>query len=157
MRKVQGERGSLSLIHIWFNTFVYAEVGPFPQIVNAMVAVSAIATTFATFFFGTLSDRAGKRKPFISIGYIIWGIFTIAFGLTGLLTKFTMNIWALATVIVLADTVMSFFGSMGNDAGFNAWTADLISDDNKGAIEMCIRDRHMHPLLIFYRYIHVTL
>lgn len=118
----------------WFNTFVYAEVGPFPQIVNAMVAVSAIATTFATFFFGTLSDRAGKRKPFISIGYIIWGIFTIAFGLTGLLTKFTMNIWALATVIVLADTVMSFFGSMGNDAGFNAWTADLISDDNKGAI-----------------------
>ena len=103
----------------WFNTFVYAEVGPFPQIVNAMVAVSAIATTFATFFFGTLSDRAGKRKPFISIGYIIWGIFTIAFGLTGLLTKFTMNIWALATVIVLADTVMSFFGSMGNDAGFS--------------------------------------
>ncbi|OQC10852.1 MAG: Major Facilitator Superfamily protein [Tenericutes bacterium ADurb.Bin087] len=122
----------------WFNTFVYAEIGPFPQIVNAMVAVSAIATTFATFFFGTLSDRAGKRKPFISIGYIIWGIFTITFGLTGLLTKFTMNIWALATVIVVADTIMSFFGSMGNDAGFNAWTADLIDDDNKGAIGTAI-------------------
>ncbi|MGI6734851.1 MAG: DUF2804 family protein [Bacilli bacterium] len=118
----------------WFNTFVYEEIGAFPQIVNAMVAVSAIATTFATFFFGTLSDRHGKRKPFISIGYIIWGIFTVTFGLTGLLTKLTMNIWTLATVIVVADTIMSFFGSMGNDAGFNAWTADLIDDNNKGAI-----------------------
>lgn len=61
----------------WFNTFVYAKIAKDPTIISWMVAISAIATTIATFLFGTLSDRKGKRKNFIGIGYILWGIFTI--------------------------------------------------------------------------------
>ncbi|MFA5485971.1 MAG: MFS transporter, partial [Bacilli bacterium] len=39
-----------------------------------MVALSAAAATITTLFMGALSDRLGKRKAFISFGYIAWGI-----------------------------------------------------------------------------------
>ena len=51
----------------WFNTFVYEKIAPNPSIIMWMVIVSAVMTTFSTFLFGTLSDRIGKRKPFINI------------------------------------------------------------------------------------------
>ena len=116
----------------WFNTFVYAKIGKDPSIITGMLICSAAATTFATFFFGTWADRTGKRRTFISIGYILWGIFTIAFGLTEFISK---DLYLLAAVmVVLADTVMSFFGSMGNDAGFNTWTNDCMTTKNRGQI-----------------------
>ncbi|MBQ7860668.1 MAG: MFS transporter [Clostridia bacterium] len=95
-----------------------------------MLICSALATTFATFFFGTWADRTGKRRKFIAIGYILWGIFTIGFGLTKFISK---DMYMLAAVsVVVADTVMRFFGSMGNDAGFNTWTTDILTDKNRG-------------------------
>ncbi len=116
----------------WFNTFVYAKIGKDPSIITGMLICSAAATTFATFFFGTWADRTGKRRKFIAYGYILWGIFTIAFGLTEFISK---EMYLLAAVlVVLADTVMSFFGSMGNDAGFNTWTNDIMTDKNRGQI-----------------------
>ncbi len=116
----------------WFNTFVYAKIGKNPSIITGMLIFSAAATTFATFFFGTWADRTGKRRRFISIGYILWGVFTIAFGLTEFISR---DLYVLAGVmVVVADTVMSFFGSMGNDAGFNTWTNDIMTDRNKGQI-----------------------
>lgn len=71
----------------WFNTFVYAKIAKDPTIISWMVAISAIATTISTFLFGCVSDRKGKRKIFIATGYILWGIFTIVFGLTQYLTN----------------------------------------------------------------------
>lgn len=116
----------------WFNTFVYAKIGKDPSIITGMLICSALATTFATFFFGTWADRTGKRRIFISAGYILWGIFTIAFGLTEFISK---DLYLLAAIlVVLADTVMSFFGSMGNDAGFNTWTNDIMTENNRGQI-----------------------
>ena len=116
----------------WFNTFIYAKIAKDPAIISWMVGVSATATTFATFFFGTLADRMGTRKPFVSWGYIMWGICTIAFGLTEFIPKEQLIIAAI--MVVVADAVMSFFGSMGNDAGFNAWTNDMMHDGNRGQI-----------------------
>ncbi len=116
----------------WFNTFVYTKIGKDPSIITGMLICSALATTFATFFFGTWADRTGKRRTFISLGYILWGIFTICFGLTEFISK---DLYVLAGIsVVLADTVMSFFGSMGNDAGFNTWTTDILTDNNRGQI-----------------------
>ncbi|MEG2015312.1 MAG: MFS transporter, partial [Clostridia bacterium] len=109
----------------WFNTFVYAKIAKNPDIINWMVAISAVATTFSTFFFGTVSDRRGSRRPFVAYGYIIWGLFTIAFGLTEFISK--TNYVLAGVLVVIADMVMSFFGSMGNDAGFNAWTNDIMT------------------------------
>lgn len=116
----------------WFNTFIYAKIAKDPSIISWMVGVSATATTFATFFFGTLSDRLGRRKPFIAWGYIIWGLCTIGFGLTEFIPKEQLIV--AAVMVVVADAVMSFFGSMGNDAGFNAWSNDLMCDGNRGQI-----------------------
>ncbi len=123
----------------WFNTFVYANIAGDPSIITWMVAISAIVTTFSTFFFGTLSDRAGKRKPLIAIGYILWGIFTIVYGSTMYIPGTITNYLVVASVlVVMADAIMSFFGSMGNDSGFNAWLSDSLNNDNKGAIGIAL-------------------
>lgn len=116
----------------WFNTFVYAKIAPNPSIITWMVAVSAIVSTLSTFISGTGSDRMGKRKPFIVTGYILWGVFTIAFGLTEFLPL--RNVVAMATMVIVADAVMSFFGSLGNDAGFNPWTTDITNKNNRGGL-----------------------
>ena len=123
----------------WFNTFVYAKIAKDPTIISWMVAISAIATTISTFVFGTLSDRRGRRRTFIGIGYILWGIFTILFGTTEFITKSPSAgtagvVFIAATSVVLADAFMSFFGSMGNDAGFNAWLNDNMTESNRGTI-----------------------
>ncbi len=123
----------------WFNTFVYAKIAKDPTIISIMVGVSATATTISTFLFGCVSDRIGKRKILISLGYILWGVFTIAFGLTEFITSGNVgqgaNIMLTAGIAVIsADAIMSFFGSMGNDIGFNAWINDNMNDNNRGQL-----------------------
>ena len=68
----------------------------------------------------------------------MWGIFTIIFGMTEMISNGTVGngskISMLAAVLViLADDVMSFFGSIGNDSGYNAWTNDMTTDKNRGS------------------------
>jgi MFS family permease len=67
----------------WFNTFVFDTITPDPRPVAWMVAASAITATLTTLLMGTLSDRTrtrwGKRRPYILIGYILWGLSTILF------------------------------------------------------------------------------
>ncbi|MCM1134557.1 MAG: MFS transporter [Clostridium sp.] len=116
----------------WFNNFVYDKIAPEPAIVSWMVGVSAVVSTFCTFLVGTWGDRIGKRKPFICIGYIFWGLFTFLFGATELIPKNPLFIAAAA--VVLADAVMSFFGSLGNDGGFSPWTTDISNEQNRGKL-----------------------
>ncbi len=123
----------------WFNTFVYAKIAKDVNIVTLMVITSALVTTFSTFFFGALSDRLGTRRRFVSIGYIAWGALTILFGLTEFVgtgavgSGSKLSILA-AVLVILADDAMSFFGSMGNDSGFNVWSNDMTTDKNRGQV-----------------------
>lgn len=120
----------------WFTTFVYAKISGNVSIVTWMVIVSALVTTISTFVFGTLSDRLGKRKIFVSAGYMIWGCATILFGLTEYAR--TSGVGALIALsgflVVATDAIMSFFGSMGCDCGYNVWLNDYTNDTNKGQI-----------------------
>ncbi|MEG1275880.1 MAG: MFS transporter [Ruthenibacterium sp.] len=123
----------------WFNTFVYAKIAKDSTIVTLMVIVSALVTTVSTFLFGTLSDRVGKRRRFLSFGYIAWGIFTILFGFTEFISSGTVGggskVAVLAAVlVVVTDAVMSFFGSMGNDSGYSAWSNDMTTEKNRGQV-----------------------
>ena len=123
----------------WFNTFVYEKIAKDPTIISWMVAISATATTISTFVTGTATDRRGRRRLAVSIGYILWGIFTILFGTTEFIMKGagsgTASVLMTAGVaVVAADAIMSFFGSMGNDSGFNAWMNDHMNERNKGQI-----------------------
>ncbi len=120
----------------WFNTFVYAKIAKDPSIVSWMVAISSIATTFSTFYFGTLADRMGRRKPFVVIGYLAWGVFTITFGLTQFISS--ENLLLAAILVVICDAIMSFFGSMGNDSGFNSWSNDHMTVSNRGQLGACL-------------------
>lgn len=120
----------------WFNTFVYAKISGDVNIVTWMVIVSALVTTISTFFFGTISDRRGKRKFFISTGYVIWGITTIIFGLTEYARQSEIGTLIVLSgfLVVLTDAVMSFFGSMGYDCGYNVWVNDYTDAKNKGQV-----------------------
>jgi MFS family permease len=73
------------------------------------------------------------------LGYILRGIFTIAFGLTEFITSGSIGrdatlIMTAGIAVVSADAIMSFFGSMGNDIGFNAWINDNMNDNNRGQL-----------------------
>ncbi len=115
----------------WFNTFLFDTITPDPGPIAVMVAVSAIVATLTTLVVGTLSDRIGKRKPFILYGYTLWALSTIAY---------PMSAWAKSTqiailLVVLLDAVMTFFGSSANDAAFNAWVTDITDETNRGTAE----------------------
>lgn len=131
---VLGMAGQLcwNVENAWFSTFVYNKIAPDPSIISWMVGLSAVVTTFCTFLVGTWSDRIGKRKPFVSIGYVFWGVFTIVFGLGEFIPKSPITL--AATFVVLSDAVMSFFGSFGYDAGFSIWTTDISNASNRGRL-----------------------
>lgn len=119
----------------WFNTFVYDEITPDPRPVAWMVAASAITATLTTLLMGTLSDRTrsrwGRRRPYILIGYVLWGLSTVLFP-----TVAYIKVASLAVImVVVADSVMTFFGSTANDAAFNAWTTDIATSESRGRVE----------------------
>lgn len=119
----------------WFNTFVFDTITPDPRPVSWMVAASAIVATLTTIFMGTLSDRSrskwGRRKPYILFGYILWGAMTVLFPTTALIKNISLAV----LMVVLLDSLMTFFGSTANDAAFNAWTADVAPADQRGKVE----------------------
>lgn len=119
----------------WFNTFTYDTITHDPSPVAWMVGASAITATLTTLFMGTLSDRTrsrwGRRRPYILIGYVLWGLSTALFP-----TVAYLKVTSLAVImVVVADSIMTFFGSTANDAAFNAWTADVATSDTRGRVE----------------------
>jgi MFS family permease len=119
----------------WFNTFVYDTITPDPRPVAWMVAGSAVTATLTTLVMGTLSDRTrsrwGKRRPYILIGYVLWGLSTILFP-----TVAYIKVTSIAVLmVVLADSLMTFFGSTANDAAFSAWTVDVATPETRGRVE----------------------
>ncbi len=126
----------------FLNLYVYRTVTTKLSVVSAMVAASAVVATLTTIIMGWVTDRVGKRRPFMVYGYIIWGVSVMIFAL---FTPDNMqNIFhtdrnkaiILASVfIVIADCVMTFFGSTANDAAFNAWVTDNTTVSNRGKTE----------------------
>lgn len=96
-----------------------------------MVIFSAITATVTTIFAGGLCDRSGKRKPFISIGYILWGLTIIMF--VAVPTDFSPEKGAaVVAILVIFDCIMTVAGSTANDAAFNAWVTDVTDVSNRG-------------------------
>ncbi len=114
----------------WYPNFVYAKIAPDASIISWMVALSALASTFGCFVWGTLGDRLGKRRPQMLIGYAAWGITVVLFGLTEYVDH--SDLAKLTALVVFADCVMSFIGAMANDSGFIAWTTDITEEGNRG-------------------------
>ena len=102
-------------------------------VTTLMVILSAIAATATTIFAGGLSDRTGKRKPFIALGYIFWGFTIMLFALLPMKAE-PSKVGLIAALLVFFDCLMTFAGSTSNDAAFNAWVADVTDKTNRGKL-----------------------
>ncbi len=142
--------------NMYFNTFLYnsvyagasqAAVDGSISVMSAiskMVALSAATAVITTFIMGTLSDKMKKRKLFISMGYIAWGIVTAAFGfiskenIAAIIGSSASEIRILSVTVwtvIIMDSVMTFMGSTSNDSVFNAWVTDVTNPSNRPKVE----------------------
>ena len=110
--------------------------------INWMTTASAVVATLTTFFMGALSDRFGKRRIFIALGYTIWGVFVFLFGVASFSNMEAIAGGDPATAILLVgvfnviiDCLMTFFGSTSNDAAFNAFVTDQTSEQERPLLE----------------------
>ncbi|MBQ8028861.1 MAG: MFS transporter [Clostridia bacterium] len=151
-----------NLENMYFNTFLYNEIyagstySPVYLYANGimqpttaisrMVALSAITAVVTTFIMGTFSEKMKKRKAFISIGYIVWGVITALFGF---ITKenvaaiFGLNdeakiLFCTIWMVIIMDMVMTFMGSTSNDSAFNAWVTDVTNPSVRPTVETAL-------------------
>lgn len=102
-------------------------------VTTLMVILSAVTATVTTIFAGGLIDKTGKRKPFITIGYLLWGVTIMLFAAIPIDFSDDRS-WGIIAALVVLDCVMTFFGSTANDAAFNTWVADVTDVTNRGKV-----------------------
>ena len=127
--------------NMYFNVFIYKMFHADAQAISWMVSASAVAATVTTLLIGALSDKLGKRKLFICVGYLCWGVSILSFCLirmdviNALFPAAASAAGVGVTLVIIMDCVMTFFGSSANDAAFNAWLTEAADESNRGAIE----------------------
>ena len=139
--------------NMYLNVFLYNTISQDPGWIAAMVGWSAAAATVTTLLMGALSDRVGRRKPFIVFGYLAWGVSVAAFGFVtvdGMAGLFADAAAAAALAVVLLDCVMTFFGSTANDAAFNAYVTDVTTDENRARAESVLATLPLLSMLVIF-------
>ena len=110
--------------NMYFNVFIYKMFHATAADISSMVMASAVVAALTTIIMGAVSDKVGRRKAFMSVGYIIWGLSIISFA-------YIKNV----VLTIVMDCVMTFFGSTANDAAYNAWLTDRGDETNRGKID----------------------
>ena len=143
--------------NMYFNVFLYNAIAPDPTAIAWMVALSAVAATVTTLLMGALSDRVGKRKAFIALGYVLWGVSVMAFALlarperlTSFQAAYAKGILTGPILVVVLDCVMTFFGSTANDAAFNAYVTDVTTVENRGRAESVLAILPLISMLVIF-------
>lgn len=131
--------------NMYFNVFIYHMFHATQAQIALMVQASAVAATLTTLLIGALSDRLGKRKAFMTFGYILWGVSILCFAamrvdwIAKLFPSAAKDAAKAAsigvTLVIVFDCIMTFFGSTANDACFNAWLTDSTDETNRGKAE----------------------
>ncbi len=127
--------------NMYFNVFIYKMFHATAAEISLMVGASSVAATVTTLLMGALSDKRGKRKLFICLGYVVWGISILSFAFIRMdiltpLAGSTAAAFSLGiSLVIVMDCVMTFFGSTANDAAYNAWLTDRGDETNRGRIE----------------------
>jgi MFS family permease len=144
-----------SVENMYFNLFVFDTVSKDLDAISLMVQLSGVTATLVTLIAGTLSDKSGNRRTFISAGYIIWGITVSLFGFMS--PELTEKIFSVSgaraialtvTLVIIGDCVMTLFGSSANDAAFNAWVTDNTETSYRGTVEGVIAILPLVAMLI---------
>lgn len=134
--------------NMYLNTFIYYLNATDPSgkgfdyslLIAITTALSAVVASLTTLFMGSLTDKVRKRKIFITIGYIIWGISTASFGLLNIgsantLIPISMSALTAAITVIVLDCLMTFFGSTANDAAFNSYITKNTDSSDRGKVE----------------------
>ena len=127
--------------NMYLNVFLYKMFHATPADISMMVGASSVAATLTTILVGAFSDKVGKRKLLMCLGYMIWGISILGFAFIKVetLTTIAGSVAAAAslgvTFVIVLDCVMTFFGSAANDAAYNAWITDKGDEGDRGKIE----------------------
>lgn len=125
--------------NMYFSTFaqdIFANSGRTDMsylVTTLMVWLSAITATVTAIFAGGWCDKTGKRKPFVAYGYIGWGVTIMLFAAIPMQAG-ASRIAGVATMIIAFDCIMTFAGSIANDAAFNTWVTDVTDTTNRGRI-----------------------
>ena len=144
--------------NMYFNVFLYNTISGDTAMIAAMVSASAITATVTTLVMGALSDKIGRRKALIVVGYLLWGISIAAFAFVrqypGIAVSWDVAAAAAAhstaVLVVILDCVMTFFGSTANDAAFNAWVTDITVPENRGRVETVLAVMPLVAMLVVF-------
>lgn len=141
--------------NMYFNVFMYNTITTDSRALANMIFASAVVATLTTLLMGALTDKLGKRKGFIVLGYILWGLSTLAFGFISVdnvarLFPSLNAVTLAATIVIVMDCVMTFFGSTANDAAFNAWINDVTPTKQRGRVETVLAVMPLVAMLIIF-------
>ena len=141
--------------NMYFNVFLYNTISGDTAMIAAMVSASAVTATVTTLVMGALSDKIGRRKALIVVGYLLWGVSVAAFAFIsvdsmGKLFPAASAAYAAAVAVVVLDCVMTFFGSTANDAAFNAWVTDVTVPENRGRVETVLAILPLVAMLVVF-------
>lgn len=134
--------------NMYFNTFMYHTISSDPGYIALMVSSSAVVATLTTLITGALSDRIGRRRIFITLGYIIWAFTVFAFSF--IKPSAFPSVRAAAVAVVIMDCVMTFFGSTANDAAFNAYITESVKKENRTRVEAVVQVLPMVSMLFVF-------
>ena len=135
--------------NVYFSTYIQKKITVEPWATSLTVAASAVVAALVTIFGGAISDRLGKRKPFVCFGYIIWGVVTASFALFGN-QSVTTGVVAVAVLFVVMDCVMTLFGSLSNDAAYSAWITDVTDITNRGFVDTVLSVLPVAALMLIF-------
>ena len=136
--------------NMYFSTYIQKEITTNGWATSATVAASAVVAALVTIFGGVLSDRLGKRKVFISWGYIVWGIVTASFAFFEVSSFARLSVVVQVTIFVIMDCVMTVFGSLSNDAAFSSWVTDVTDITNRGFVDVILSIMPVAALMIIF-------
>ena len=130
--------------NMYFSTFaqdIFANSGRTDMsylVTTLMVWLSAITATVTAIFAGGWCDKTGKRKPFVAYGYIGWGLTIMLFAAIPMKAD-AGKIAGVATMLIVFDCVMTFAGSIANDAAFNTGITDVTDTTNRAKSTLFLR------------------
>ncbi len=145
-----------SIENMYLNKFIFSfGSSNYNIMISITVALSAIVACLTTIFIGALSDKLNKRKIFIVLGYILWGISTALFGLISVnnnasLFPIVLTSQSASILVIILDSVMTFFGSSSNDAAFNSYVTKEIDNKNRGKVEAVLSVLPLVSMLIIF-------
>ena len=81
-------------------------------------------------------------------GYVIWALTVAAFAFVS--PSSMKSVGVAATMVVVLDCVMTFFGSTANDAVFNAYVTESVEKERRTKVESVIQIMPMAAMLIVF-------